>query len=153
MRERLLHDTQNLRSAQLSVEDAENTLENYTITAPISGTIIQKNVQAGETVGSESAATSTSPMCIIHDLRYLEMTLNVDELQILSMKEGQDVRITAAAKSTSSDGRVNLRRCGSSVAESTLKAAVSNRRSSAVRVAACLAMKATRAAARASTGS
>ena len=87
----------NLRSAELSVEDAENTLDNYTITAPISGTIIQKNVQAGETVGSESAATSTSPMCIIHDLRYLEMTLNVDELQILSMKEGQDVRITADA--------------------------------------------------------
>ena len=87
----------NLRSAQLSVEDAENTLENYTITAPISGTIIQKNVQAGETVGNESAATSTTPMCIIHDLRYLEMTLNVDELQILSIKEGQDVRITADA--------------------------------------------------------
>ena len=87
----------NLRSAELSVEDAENTLDNYTITAPISGTIIQKNVQAGETVGSESAVTSTSPMCIIHDLRYLEMTLNVDELQILSMKEGQDVRITADA--------------------------------------------------------
>ena len=87
----------NLRSAQLSVEDAENTLENYTITAPISGTIIQKNVQAGETVGNESAAASTTPMCIIHDLRYLEMTLNVDELQILSIKEGQDVRITADA--------------------------------------------------------
>ena len=87
----------NLRSAELSVEDAENTLDNYTITAPISGTIIQKNVQAGETVGNESAATSTTPMCIIHDLRYLEMTLNVDELQILSMKEGQDVRITADA--------------------------------------------------------
>ena len=86
-----------LRSAQLSVEDAMNTLDNYTITAPISGTIIQKNVQAGETVGSESAVTSTSPMCIIHDLRYLEMTLNVDELQILSIKEGQDVRITADA--------------------------------------------------------
>ena len=87
----------NLRSAQLSVEDAENTLDNYTITAPISGTIIQKNVQAGETVGNESAAASTTPMCIIHDLRYLEMTLNVDELQILSIKEGQDVRITADA--------------------------------------------------------
>ena len=87
----------NLRSAQLSVEDAENTLENYTITAPISGTIIQKNVQAGETAGSDSASGSATPMCIIHDLRYLEMTLNVDELQILSMQVGQDVRITADA--------------------------------------------------------
>ena len=87
----------NLRSAQLSVEDAENTLENYTITAPISGTIIQKNVQAGETAGSDSAAASSSPLCIIHDLRYLEMTLDVDELQILSIQVGQDVRITADA--------------------------------------------------------
>ena len=88
----------NLRSAELSVEDAQDTLENYTITAPISGTIIQKNVQAGETVGGESAtATSTTPMCIIHDLRYLEMTLNVDELQILSMQEGAPVRINADA--------------------------------------------------------
>ena len=86
-----------LRSAELSMADAENTLENYTITAPISGTIIQKNVQAGETVGSESAGTSTSPMCIIHDLRYLELTLNVDELEILSMQVGQEVEINADA--------------------------------------------------------
>ena len=77
--------------------DAENTLENYTITAPISGTIIQKNVQAGETVGSESAGASTTPMCIIHDLRYLELTLNVDELEILSMQVGQEVEINADA--------------------------------------------------------
>ena len=87
----------NLRSAQLSLEDAENSLENYTITAPISGTIIQKNVQAGETVGGDSGAAASSPMCIIHDLDYLEMTLDVDELQILSMQQGQAVRINADA--------------------------------------------------------
>ena len=87
----------NLLSAELSVDDAENTMDNYTITAPISGTIIQKNVQAGETVGNESAAASTTAMCIIHDLSYLEMTLNVDELQILSMQVGQNVQIRADA--------------------------------------------------------
>ncbi|OUQ39837.1 efflux RND transporter periplasmic adaptor subunit [Faecalibacterium sp. An122] len=86
----------NLRSAELSLDDAQNTMDNYTITAPISGTIIQKNIQAGETVGSDSS-TTTSPMCIIHDLSYLELTLNVDELQILSIKEGQSVSITADA--------------------------------------------------------
>ena len=37
------------------------------------------------------------PMCIIHDLRYLELTLHVDELQILSIQEGQKVTITADA--------------------------------------------------------
>ena len=86
----------NLRSAELSLDDAQNTMDNYTITAPISGTIIQKNIQAGETVGSDSS-TTTSPMCIIHDLSYLELTLNVDELQILSIKEGQEVSVTADA--------------------------------------------------------
>ena len=86
----------NLLSAELSVDDAENTMDNYTITAPISGTIIQKNVQAGETVGGDSTTAATA-MCIIHDLSYLEMTLNVDELQILSMQVGQNVQIRADA--------------------------------------------------------
>ena len=86
----------NLLSAELSVDDAENTMDNYTITAPISGTIIQKNVQAGETVGGDSTTAATA-MCIIHDLSYLEMTLNVDELQILSMQVGQNVQIKADA--------------------------------------------------------
>ena len=86
----------NLLSAELSVDDAENTMDNYTITAPISGTIIQKNVQAGETVGGDSTTAATA-MCIIHDLSYLEMTLNVDELQILSMQMGQNVQIRADA--------------------------------------------------------
>ncbi len=86
----------NLLSAELSVDDAKNTMDNYTITAPISGTIIQKNVQAGETVGGDSTTAATA-MCIIHDLSYLEMTLNVDELQILSMQMGQNVQIRADA--------------------------------------------------------
>ena len=86
----------NLLSAELSVDDAENTMDNYTITAPISGTVIQKNVQAGETVGGDSTTAATA-MCIIHDLSYLEMTLNVDELQILSMQVGQNVQIRADA--------------------------------------------------------
>ena len=86
----------NLLSAELSVDDAENTMDNYTITAPISGTIIQKNIQAGETVGGDSTTAATA-MCIIHDLSYLEMTLNVDELQILSMQVGQNVQIRADA--------------------------------------------------------
>ena len=110
----------NLRSAELSVDDAENSLEDYTITAPISGTIIQKNIQAGETVGSDSS-TTTSPMCIIHDLSYLELTLNVDELQILSIQEGQEVSITAdAVQNKKFDGVVtNVSSAGTTTAGTT----------------------------------
>ncbi len=85
----------NLRSAQMSMEDTEKTMENYTITSPISGTIISKDVKAGDTVGSSSTTSET--MCTIYDLSYLQMTLNVDELEILNIKEGQSVTITADA--------------------------------------------------------
>lgn len=84
-----------LLNAQLSMSDTEKQMENYTITSPISGTVIQKNVKAGDTVGTDTASSET--LCTIYDLRYLEMTLNVDELEILSIKEGQTVTITADA--------------------------------------------------------
>ncbi len=84
----------NLTTAQLQVTDSEKTLENYTITSPISGTVISKNIKVGDTVGS---GTTSETMCIINDLSYLQMTLNVDELEILSIKVGQTVKITADA--------------------------------------------------------
>ena len=84
-----------LLNAQLSMSDTEKQMENYTITSPISGTVIQKNVKAGDTVGTDTA--SSEMLCTIYDLSYLEMTLNVDELEILSIKEGQNVTITADA--------------------------------------------------------
>ena len=84
-----------LLNAQLSMNDTEKQMENYTITSPISGTVIEKDVKAGDTVGTSSSASET--MCIIYDLSYLEMTVNVDELEILSIKEGQTATITADA--------------------------------------------------------
>ena len=84
-----------LLNAQFSMSDTEKQMENYTITSPISGTVIQKNVKAGDTVGTDTASSET--LCTIYDLSYLEMTLNVDELEILSIKEGQNVTITADA--------------------------------------------------------
>ena len=77
------------------MNDTEKQMENYTITSPISGTVIQKNVKAGDTVGTDTNSSET--LCTIYDLSYLEMTLNVDELEILSIKEGQNVTITADA--------------------------------------------------------
>ena len=64
-----------------------------TITAAASGTIIAKDVKVGDTVGSSSSTTET--MCVIYDLSYLEMTLDVDELDILDIAVGQKAEITA----------------------------------------------------------
>ena len=83
-----------LRSAEMSMEDTQKQMENYTITSPISGTVISKDVKAGDTVSSTAGTTS---LCTIYDLSYLQMTVDVDELEILSIQEGQSVTITADA--------------------------------------------------------
>ena len=80
-----------LRSAELNMDNLQEAMNNYTVTSPISGTIIEKNAKAGD------ALATGADLCTIYDLSYLEMTLNVDELEILSIKEGQTVTITADA--------------------------------------------------------
>lgn len=69
-----------------------------TITATASGTIIAKDVKVGDTVGSSSSTTET--MCVINDLSYLEMTLDVDELDILDIAVGQKAEITTGSTTT-----------------------------------------------------
>ena len=80
-----------LRNAELSLESRQDQLENYTITSPIQGTVIDKNYKAGET--SETGKV----LCSIYDLSYLTMTLSVDELDISDIAVGQEVAVTADA--------------------------------------------------------
>ena len=83
-----------LQNARLSLENAKKVLEDYTITAPISGTVVEKNFKAGDTLDSTSAS---SAMAVIYDLSELEFELGVDELLIGKVQVGQDVIITADA--------------------------------------------------------
>lgn len=80
-----------LRNAQLSLESRQDQLDNYTVTSPIRGTVIDKNYKAGET--SEAGKV----LCSIYDLSYLTMTLSVDELDISDIAVGQAVSVTADA--------------------------------------------------------
>ena len=91
----VLNASDTLRSAELSVEDTQKQVDDYTITAPISGTIISKDVKVGDTVGTSTATADT--MCVIYDLSYLEMTLDVDELDILSLEVGMAADVTLDA--------------------------------------------------------
>ncbi len=83
-----------LQNAKLSLENAKKVLEDYTITAPISGTVVEKNFKAGDTLDSTSAS---SAMAVIYNLSELEFELGVDELLIGKVQVGQDVIITADA--------------------------------------------------------
>lgn len=83
----------NVENAQSSLENAKETLDDYSITAPISGEVVTKNAKAGDKIEGGSDGT----LCVIYDLSYLEMTMNIDELDISDVAVGQEVQITADA--------------------------------------------------------
>jgi HlyD family secretion protein len=92
-----------IENAKLSITEAELALETqkaqeelYTIDAPISGRVITKNKKQGDTI-DPSTDTQAGPMAIIYDMTYMSFQLNIDELQISNVKEGQNVQITTEA--------------------------------------------------------
>ena len=82
---------ESLRSAELNMNNMQEAMNNYTVTSPISGTIIEKNAKAGD------ALATGADLCTIYDLSYLVMVINVDELQVSSLSVGQSVQVTADA--------------------------------------------------------
>jgi HlyD family secretion protein len=84
-----------LVSAQADLQRARRNLENAYIYAPISGTIIEKSVEAGQTV---AASFSTPTLFIIaEDLSSMEILGEVAESDIGSVKVGQSVRFDVQA--------------------------------------------------------
>lgn len=77
-----------LRDAELSLEDRYDALDNYTIQAPISGTIVDKYYKTGE--NTETGKT----LCTILDLSCLTVTLYIDELDIRDVAVGQRAQVT-----------------------------------------------------------
>ena len=82
-----------VENARLALQRAQDMLENYTITAPISGTVIEKNVKAGDNVNNIEAGS----LAVIYDLSYLKLEMNISELDLSILQKGQTVEITADA--------------------------------------------------------
>jgi HlyD family secretion protein len=82
-------------SAEASLERIKRSREFAEIRAPISGVIIDRNVEKGQTV---AASLNTPRLFIIaKDLALMEILANVDESDIGQIKQGQDVRFTVAS--------------------------------------------------------
>lgn len=93
-----------VRSAQLALSDAQealriaqDVLEDYTITSPITGTVIEKNYKAGDNVDPTAATTAGGYMAVIYDLSRLTFDMNVSELDVTQLKVGQSVTFTSDA--------------------------------------------------------
>lgn len=88
-----------LNDAENSLEDAKDAFDNYEITAPISGTVIEKNYKKGEKISMGAGGGST--VAVIYDLSALKFNMNIDELDIDALEVGQKVSVTSDAKSGS----------------------------------------------------
>ncbi len=86
-----------LQNAQLSLQNAQDALDNYTITAPISGTVIEKNFKAGDTIDNNSLTAAGGTLAVLYDMSTLTFEMKIDEKDINKVKVGQEVTITADA--------------------------------------------------------
>lgn len=83
-----------LQTTQLTLDNSIEELEDYTITSPISGTVVTKEIQAGDNIDSTS---SVSSLALIYDLSALKFELSLDELDANTVAVGQEVEISVDA--------------------------------------------------------
>ncbi|PKN73889.1 MAG: efflux RND transporter periplasmic adaptor subunit [Candidatus Cloacimonetes bacterium HGW-Cloacimonetes-3] len=96
---------QNVANAKLNLQRAQKNLNNASITSPIDGIIVSRDVDEGQTV----AASMSSPtlFMIANNLDQMQITANVDEADIGKVKLGMPVEFTVDAYPTSRfDGSV-----------------------------------------------
>ncbi|RKY79574.1 hypothetical protein DRQ12_03475 [candidate division KSB1 bacterium] len=87
-----------LVKARTSLSLAEERLKDTILKAPISGIILQKNVQAGQIIASGiSNVTGGTLILTVADLNKVYVKASVDETDIGKVEKGQQVRVVADA--------------------------------------------------------
>ncbi|MGB8453783.1 MAG: efflux RND transporter periplasmic adaptor subunit [Anaerocolumna sp.] len=79
--------------AKDSLDDVIDEKTDYSITAPISGQVVSKDILKGDTISSNSTTT----LCTIYDLSAVTFDMQIDELDVRKVQVGQKVNITADA--------------------------------------------------------
>jgi HlyD family secretion protein len=88
-----------LASAKASLQVIDTEINDYAlIKSPIEGVILDKNIEAGQNVVEGSSSNSTTLFTIAQDLNNMEIEATVDELDIASVKAGQEVRFTVDSR-------------------------------------------------------
>ncbi len=87
--EQQLNEAQNLyENAEIQLEQAEKLLADATIKSPLSGIITKKQVEEGEYINIGS------PIVTIVDISRLKIKLNVSEVNVYQLRQGDKTRIT-----------------------------------------------------------
>lgn len=84
-----------VKSAEVAVSRARQNLGYATIRAPVSGTVVERDVDVGQTVAASLSAPKL--FLIANDLSEMQILASVDESDIGRVKAGQPVRFTVKA--------------------------------------------------------
>ena len=77
----------NTYSSQLELQHLKDSLADYTLKAPVSGTVTSLNIKQGGLVNTSQTAV------VISNLNTMKITIKIDEYSILKVKEGSFVTI------------------------------------------------------------
>jgi len=84
-----------IKSARAARARAVQNLEYATIRAPVSGTVVERNVEVGQTVAASLSAPQL--FLIAEDLSRMQILASVDESDIGRIRDGQAVRFSVQA--------------------------------------------------------
>ncbi len=85
-----------IKEAEARVRQAEAALEKTIVRAPIAGIVLRKRLRAGESVSPENQ----SGIVTIADVSALRVRVDIDEIDVADIKQGQRVYVTADAFGT-----------------------------------------------------
>jgi HlyD family secretion protein len=87
-----------LAAARSSLKQIDTEINQYAyITSPINGIVLERGVSEGDSVSSNSSGSSTSMYTLAENLTEMRIESYVGELDISSIKEGQEVSFTLEA--------------------------------------------------------
>lgn len=104
---------------EAAVRQIEVDLRNTDIRSPVSGTVVQRNIELGQTVAASLQAPTL--FLIADDLRHMEIAANIDETDVGRIKAGQRVTFTVNAyPGRNFDGVVKQVRLGSQTVQNVV---------------------------------
>jgi len=91
-------DKADLESAKAALEEIETEINQYAyITSPMDGIVLARDIDPGSSVTGGSVSSSTTLFTLAGNLAQMEIEAEVDELDIGSIKTGQEVKFTVEA--------------------------------------------------------
>ncbi len=82
-----------IKDARLSLQSLMDKQDDYTVKAPVTGTITAKHVKKGDTISQVNMAN----LAAIADLTKIRFKMSVDEIDVTKIKVGQSVSFTPEA--------------------------------------------------------